>query len=58
MFEVIAKVDSVTVPDMYEGMKGYQFEIEVKGNAPKSQTSHSRGGSFFGGLIKGWTHRN
>jgi hypothetical protein len=55
MFDMLSRLDSSCdyVPPMYEGMKCYQFEIDVK-NAQKS-TGHQRGGSFFGGILKKWT---
>lgn len=56
MFDILSRLDSSSdnVPPMYEGMKCYQFEIDVK-NAQKS-TGHQRGGSFFGGMLKKWTN--
>ena len=49
VFDVVSKVEASTesVPAMYEGMKCYQFEIEVKKAAAKQSGNTSYFGDFF-----------
>lgn len=56
VFDILERIDrgSEQVPAMYEGMKCYQFEIEVK--KPARQAHARTGSSFFGELVKKFTN--
>ncbi len=55
MLDTLDKLDksSDNVPPMYEGMKCYPFDIEIK--KPMRPANQSRGASFFGDILKKWT---